>query len=92
MNSVFLRLKRNGDAACLAVRTVPPVVRHLQEEDLEQLRAMLHRARAELEEIELELSWSDADPRLVSLTAQIASLWDRLLNLLPADLTDSEAA
>lgn len=78
MSEVFDRLKQNGQAACVAVRTIPKLLAagRINQAKRRQLAEAIERNRREIDMIALELS--DAESRALDLAGKISGIWATL--------------
>lgn len=78
MNDTFVRMKRNGEAACTAVRFIPKLLSsgRIGPAEQRQLSEAIERNRQEIGLIAIEMS--DIDPRAFALAGKIAGIWSTL--------------
>lgn len=63
----------------------------LTEVQLKRLSTLVRRGLQEASDLELELSWSDADPGLLAIATKVAALWQGLSDLIAKPSRDQAA-
>lgn len=94
MSPAFDRMKRNGQAACGAVRGVPRLLStsRVDADKRRRLAEAIDRNRREIDELVIQLSAEGAEPRVIDLARKIEALWTGLYALVEGEAGRDESA